>query len=564
MNAPLLSPSPPRRPLRKLFFGLLSTVVIVVAAAPTLISNIPALRDWLVRTVVGPINGDVSIGRLDAGWFRSIVLADVKLTPKSGEPALTIDRIESDRPFWQMILSPADMGTIRIERPVAFLEFRDKGTNWSELFRKPLDDTGKKIPSTKLRLDLGVRAQIVNGVLRGRSRHTGEDWQIDGLNLALGLRAASRGMSGSPEMFVEAGTPVDHREVSAGLCEDVLKFAAPAVARVAAAQGKFTIQLDDWRLPVDDPASGELGGRLTMHTVDVGPGPLTKSILGYVGMLLPGLNLPPTVQLARESTIPFQLIDRRVHHEHMRFSLLDLADVETSGFVGFDESLELTAVLGFHPPNPELRIAAVLRVLYSQPWPINIRGKLGAPIIDASPLKASVLNLSGKLIDDYELRPDSIGARVLRNLNISPQELRSLSGLIEQFAAPQPTLGVLPPPQPALPPPAPSGPMTNPPPLVNVPSPVPGATSSPTSPADAIGPAIVEGVGVAVDVLEAIRQRREAIRQQQLQNPPPPGVQNLPPEPTPRRPLLRQGLRMLLTPPPPAPSPTATQPALQP
>lgn len=555
MNAPLPAPSPPRRLFRKLFFGILATIVIVVAAAPTLVSSIPPLRDFVVRVVVGPINGDVTVTRLDAGWFRTLVITAVTLTPQSGEPALTIDRIESERPLWQMLASPADIGTIRIERPVAFLQFQEQGTNWSELFRKPIPPTDSK-PRPQRPLDLGVRAQVVNGELRGRSVHTGEEWRIDQLNIALGMRSAARSASGKQELFVEAGTPVDHREISAGLCNDVLKYAAPAVANVAAASGKITIELGDWRLPIDDLASGELSGKLIMHTVEAGPGPLTRSIMTSIQAIVQRLQFPTSVQLARDSTIPFQLIDRRIYHEHMRFSLYDLVDVETKGFVGFDESLELTAVLGFHPPNPESRMVALLRVLNSQPWPINIRGQLGAPAVDASPLLASAFGpeglLRGKLIDDYEAGNDSVGARMLRGLNVSPQELRSLSNLIEQLAAPQPAPGAPPAAQPLS-----SG-------ATAVPS--PSATPSATSPTDAIGPAIVDGVGIAVDVLSAIRQRREAARQQQLQESPQPqpGAPEVPPEPLPRRPLLRQGLRMLLTPPPPPPTGTPTPTAAQP
>ena len=155
MNAPVPLPLNPVPHKRRWWLWLLltpiATLVVLVGAAPTLVSSIPALRNWVVQKAAGPINGDVTVERLEAGWFSPIVLTNVRVTPKSSEPALTIERIESDRSLWKMATSLSDMGTIRIERPVAYLDLRKDGSNWKDLFHveRPGVVTDKLVPWEK-------------------------------------------------------------------------------------------------------------------------------------------------------------------------------------------------------------------------------------------------------------------------------------------------------------------------------------------------------------------------------------------------------------------------------
>jgi hypothetical protein len=555
MNAPVPLPLNPVPPKRRWWLWLLltpfATLVVLVGAAPTLVSSIPALRNWVVQKAAGPINGDVTAERLEAGWFSPIVLTNVRVTPKSGEPALTIERIESDRSLWKMATSLSDMGTIRIERPVAYLDLRKDGSNWKDLFHieRP-DREPSKTSQPRTPLDFGVRAQIVDGTLRGVTKATGEPWAVDGLNLGVGLRAASRSPSGKQELLVDKGKVVDHREISLGLVNDVLKYAAPTMANYTVAKGLITIELGDWRLPVDDFASGELSGQLTMHTVDVGPGPIAQSFLSnpLMAPLIAQLQLPQFIEMARESIVPFKLVERRIYHEHLRFSMMNLVDIETHGFVGFDESLELTAELGFHPPKPEERRLAVLRLLTTQSWPINIGGKLGQPQVDLSPLKESGLDLISKTLSDIQSGNDSVGARTFQALNeagvpLQPNDLQSILQIIRNQTSQ-------------------SGPALQPGVAVQ-----PGALG--TNP-NAAPP--IDGAQLAVDILETLRRRREAAAARQQQPLPPQGSYDPtypqpgdPPPPPPRRPLLRQGLRLLqdLTaePPPPPPAPPLATPS---
>ncbi|MCE9603917.1 MAG: hypothetical protein K8U03_03340 [Planctomycetia bacterium] len=582
-------PSPAPRPKSKWRWvrriGLATTLVVVglIGAAPTIVSKNPELRDRLIRRFLGDLNGDVVIKDFSVGWFSPLTIRGLALHPRSDsqpvpgssanrEPLITAEAVEADRDLWRMLWDRADVGTIRIERPQVFLALGEKGqSNFSEVFGPILEREAK----TPRSLTFGARAQIVDGTLRGISAETREPWQIAGINLAVGVRSAQVSKSGKPELFVERGNLVSKGALTVGLCNDVLKYIAPVVAKTASVRGLVSIDLDDWRLPWKDFGSGDLSGRLTMHTVEVGPGAMTKSILHqaallpFLGDLMRSLPAPDFVNIAHDSVIVFKMLPGgRLHHEGLRFSLADLIDVQTHGSVGLDETLDLVASLGIHPPNPEERKLALMRQLSSQQWPVNIRGKLGAPAIDLSPLGVAWKQLLfQKVPADWLSGRSSFGGNLMRE--IPPETVGQLMSLYQWATAPTP---------------APRSPASQTPTLgdgsVNQnavpPLPVPSAT------APAFGPA--EGVKLGLDMLQAIRARRQQqppptsrpLAPQDQQSPAPRdridpvppangslqgnvnppasgptgflnGVPNAAPTGAPpRRPLLRQGLRMLL------------------
>ncbi len=559
---------PRRRWLRRVLLFTIVGLVLVVAAAPSLVSWSPALRAALLRRLTGDVHAVASVDSLSVGWLQPIVVTGLRLDPIAGgtgpatvggETLLTVERIESDRPLWQMLWNRTDIGTLRIERPITTLKFTDHGTNYTEAFA-PLKKQGAKLPES---LHYGARIRIVDGTLRGRSVSKNEPWEITGINLGLGVRAEGTTPSGKAEFIVEKGTLVARQPLAVGLCNDVLKFVAPVLADVAQTTGNITIELDDWRLPWNDFGNGELSGRLTMHTVDVGPGPVVQSIVGnikalpWVGELYRRLQLPDAVQLARESTVPFKMLPGgRIHHENLRFSVVDVVDVASHGSVGLDETLDLTTALGIHPPNAEERHLALLRVVTSQQWPVNIRGSLDKPVVDFSPLNQAWKELVfQKLPQDWQSGKASVGGDLLRGLSeqtglpVGPETvgplLQMLGPMIARQANPQP-------PQPQTPNSQPPGPM----PRELAP---PGAAPTPTGPTTA--ETIVNGVDTALDVMEILRARRQAtLENRQV---PPPVSPNAPPTgtaptPAPRRPLLRGALRTLLDPPPAEPVPSAT------
>lgn len=595
----LAAPAPRRSWWRRIALFLLVAIVLLVGFAPSILSWSPALRNALLRRLTGDIRGTLTVADLSLGWFQPIIITGVRLDPHNGgsgpataasEPLLTVERIESDRKLWQIVTNQVEIGGLRVERPNVFIKLTDKSSNYREVFEPVL----KLKPPPTLNVDVDVR--VVDGRLHGLSVETQEPWEITGINIGVGVRPEGKTKSGKAELVVEKGTLVTRQPLTVGMCNDVLKYAAPVLADAARTAGLITIELDDWRLPWNDFGNGELSGRLTMHSVVVGPGPVVQTIiqrlnsLPLIGDLYRGLGLPSTVEIARESTVPFKMLaGGRIHHENLRFSVADVVEVQSHGTVGLDETLDLQTALGIHPPRAEERRLAILRVLTSQPWPVNIRGTLGKPEVDFSPLNDAWKQLVfQKLPQDWQSGRGSIGEQLLRGISgntglpVDPETvgplLQMLGPLLTQPSQGQPSAQVPPTPNsPNAPMPRDATPPTVPSPNTSVDAGdpqsgprqlLPPQPAMPLPTASATGPttaeAIADGVGTAIDVLEALRARRQAtLQNRQAQQPPipgvPPGMQPPPVAPPPRRPLLN-GLRNLLEPPPAQPSATSPPP----
>ena len=115
---------------------------------------------------------------------------------------------------------------------------------------------------------------------------------------------------------VGGGRLADQVRISPQMCAGALQYIAPPLAGVASAEGKFSIDLDECRIPLDFPERGSLAGRMTVHSVAIGPGPLVHQLATAVG-------LGGTAQLSRESTVPFRMVQGRVYHRDLQLVFND-------------------------------------------------------------------------------------------------------------------------------------------------------------------------------------------------------------------------------------------------
>jgi hypothetical protein len=156
------------------------------------------------------------------------------------------------------------------------------------------------------------------------------------------------------------------------LCAQALKFIAPAMANAGTADGRFSVDIDSCRIPLANPAQGEVLGRLTIHTAEVAPGPLVAELAVLLGRASPA-------RISQESVINFRMADGRVYHDGMELVFPDLT-IRTRGWVAFDDTLSLTAEMSVPPKwlagNPA---AATLR---SQTIRLPVGGTLKRPVID--------------------------------------------------------------------------------------------------------------------------------------------------------------------------------------
>ena len=178
---------------------------------------------------------------------------------------------------------------------------------------------------------------------------------------------------GPARLNVSPGMLVQQVRIDPNMCAHGLQYIAPVLAGVTAAEGQFSIDLDECQIPLDNPSAGRLAGRFTVHSVQIGPGPLTREL---AAVLLPGTS---SAQLARESVIHFQLANGRVYHDGLELQLPNLT-IRTKGSVGLDQTLSMVAEMPVPPAwtrDPRIA-AAVSGEIISLP----INGTLARPQID--------------------------------------------------------------------------------------------------------------------------------------------------------------------------------------
>jgi len=179
------------------------------------------------------------------------------------------------------------------------------------------------------------------------------------------------------ELILEPGQVAHQIRIDPVMCESALKYGAPVLAGVATAEGRFSARLDRCRIPLDDPKRAEMKGQMTIHSLQIGPGHLIRE-------LAMGLGLSGSAAIKQQSVIPFEVHDGRVYHQNMELAFPDLT-IGTSGSVGLDHSLDLTAEMSMLPRW--LNNSTVSTAVSNQKIRIPIGGTLEHPKLSRDALR---------------------------------------------------------------------------------------------------------------------------------------------------------------------------------
>ena len=80
-------------------------------------------------------------------------------------------------------------------------------------------------------------------------------------------------------LAVPAGPVIENVELTDEVCDSWMKYIAPIVAQATRAQGRFSLDLDETRVALADPASGEVSGRLRIVRGQLLPGPMLLAVV---------------------------------------------------------------------------------------------------------------------------------------------------------------------------------------------------------------------------------------------------------------------------------------------
>lgn len=179
------------------------------------------------------------------------------------------------------------------------------------------------------------------------------------------------------ELTLQGGRVAEQVRINPVMCANALQYVAPVVAGVASAEGRFSVELDRWRIPLEDVAQGDFAGRMLVHSIQMGPGPLIRELALAMGYTSPA-------QIAENSTIDFLLQQGRIYHRGVNLKFPDVT-VRTEGSVGLDRTLDLVADMTLPPKLRNDKVMAV--ALPNQTIRLPIRGTLEHPQVDRNLLR---------------------------------------------------------------------------------------------------------------------------------------------------------------------------------
>ena len=384
----------PRRH-RWLAWAVIVVVILIVfiALLPSL-ASIGPIRDLLLRVALRNVDGSVHAGSAELGWFSPIHFTDIAIRSSDGQPVVTVDQLQGNRPLWQLVFG-SNLGDFRVERPQVNIVVDQKGSNLAQVFTGA--EPGKEKKASKSpNIALGVA--LIDGSVSVRGRDSAKGWTADPINFAFRLRPSWETKDGQPRLEIEPGVLFDNTQITPEVCHDLLKYIAPVAADTTEASGRFSMELERWEFPMADFAAGEGAGRLTIHKLNIGPGPLVKELVG-------ALQLPGNLVRVENEPITFKMADGRVYHSQFTF-YIERIEVSTSGSVGVaDGSLDMTAELKLSGSPPPDR--PILAALARQTIRIPIHGTLKQPQVDGQAVVRS-LSKSGINVLDNVLKNDEV------------------------------------------------------------------------------------------------------------------------------------------------------------
>jgi len=399
----------PATPAPKRFFGPLAWTTLLVAAAAVLLGaaavpwflSDPARVSRLIARAAPGLQADVSIGHASVGWSSPVVIEDVRIVPRNGARSpLAIKRIEGSHGLATMLLSGGDLGRFRVEGLAADVVFNtDRTSNLTGLFVPVAPAGGDGGEPRPRRSPVRVRFDIDDAIATITGPWAPESWVSDPTDIKVALGPTADGSASA--WTVDKVQLLRDARLEPNVAQGVLAYIAPVMADAARTSGRFSLRLDGATFPVGVPEAARLSGVLSMHEVDMGPGPLTSRMLDS----LPGrLDLPRSIRVADDSNVEFHLANRRVWHKGLEFGI-PLAkpgqrlDINSSGSVGLDDkTLDLKLALPVPADLPADR--PLLASLAGKSISLGIGGVLGEPKVnfDGS-IRATAGNVVADLVD---------------------------------------------------------------------------------------------------------------------------------------------------------------------
>ena len=347
-------------------------------------------RDWLLGAALAKLNGTVRSGGATFDWFQPVALYDFEILDSDGQQLVIIPAVRGNVPLWRLLTDPSNLGVFRIERPRLEIVVREGGSNLKDLLARLEEDQDDRPDDDAARLAGGatVGVDLISGTVVVRRKDSPRSWDAREIQLSARVERAADGET--QELVVAPGRVLDHITITPDVCDDFLKFFAPTMAKVTRAGGTFSLDVDRYRVPLDDPNRGDVAGKLTLHEIKAGPGPMVDEIAAMFGVA-------DANQLANEQEIRFELREGRMYHEGMALTVGPMG-IATKGSVGLEDQ-SLAIALSVRLPEFDNQTAPLRGMLSGETLTLPIAGTLADPQIDPSVVRDSGLGVLSNLLE---------------------------------------------------------------------------------------------------------------------------------------------------------------------
>ncbi len=365
---------------------LLAVACIIVVLLPQWLVSPAGIRQVIIRSIPH-LQGDVEVDAASIGWFTPLAIDGIRLVPAdTTAPPLVIEQIRGERSMFDILQHGGRLGDVTVTGLAFNLVFDEQHiSNLQRTVGKPPARpqpaaTGPEPPATAPADQTGdqrVRICVADARMRITGPWSESTWESEPINVEATLR---RNAAGVREWSLTPVTLLDHARLEPSVAAGVLAYAAPILADATRTGGEFSLVIDEARWPAGRGDEATVAGTLTLHTVEVGPGPLVEGVVAA----LPGrLPAPPTIRVAEASQVQFRQANRRVWHDGLAFGLPlggegRRLDIESSGSVGLDDrSVDLTLALPIPADLPQDR--PLLAALAGKTLRVMVEGSLDEP-----------------------------------------------------------------------------------------------------------------------------------------------------------------------------------------
>ena len=365
--------------------------ILVVALLPAIIAATP-LRNTIANRALATSELQASIGSASAGWLSPVFAESAELARTDGSLRLQVPQAETQFSVIDLLSSSPDLGTIRFEKPLLDVTVSPPDES--------LDDE-PEAAGTPGRATLTAEINQAEVIVR-TPQSTAPLIHVDNLTTTLRLESTPTGR----QFVAEPTLLMDRVTLTPEACQQGLQFVAPLLADSATVAGEFSLDVSEFRLPVDesDPEARakatSIAGRVTLHRVETGlRNPLLAQIADLIARLTGGQRAQ-LVQVFEDTVVDFEYRDGGVYHDGLAIVLPELSNdlvIRTSGRVGLDEQIDLTVLLSL-PPDLT-RSIPVVRRLTAAPLEFRLTGTLDNPQLNFPEGRNLLDEIAGRLLD---------------------------------------------------------------------------------------------------------------------------------------------------------------------